>query len=79
MEWKDLRHYMEIECYWHFNSTSFEFMWKRGRVHCLLGGGKVFHPNDGLGKCILVPHRMDEVRLPQQDKLVQEGTPGEAI
>lgn len=64
MEWKDLKHGMTVEAYWHFHSTSFDFFWKKGKVYCLINGGKKFIPDDGSGACMLFPNRMDEVRLP---------------
>ena len=62
LDWSDLTHGKEIEAFWHYNSLSFVFFWKPGKVHCLIGGGKKFIPDDGLGAHMLFPHRMDEVR-----------------
>jgi len=62
MQWEDLKHGARIECFWHFNSTSFDFFWKPGTVHHLLSGDKKFIPDDGIGSCMIHPHRMDEIR-----------------
>jgi hypothetical protein len=64
MTYDELKHGDEVEVYWHFNSLSFDFCWKKGKILHLIGGGKKFIPNDGVGACMLFPHRMDEVRLP---------------
>lgn len=68
LSFDDLKHGDVVEFYWHFSPLSFDFFWKRGKVWCLLGGGKLFVPDvpdDGLAKVQIFPHYMGGVRKPK--------------
>lgn len=61
-EYKALKHGDRVEMFWHFHSTSGDYIWKPGKVFHAISGNKLFLPDGSKVLVLILPHRMDEIR-----------------